>query len=98
MAASTASTCRRNDPDSVHSQKRDHDSSREKVRAMSVTLAEASEVTRTPQTTMEKFVIEGGVPLAGTVTPAGNKNGALPILAACLLTEDEVVLRNVPAI
>jgi UDP-N-acetylglucosamine 1-carboxyvinyltransferase len=47
---------------------------------------------------MEKFVIEGGVPLAGTVTPAGNKNGALPILAACLLTADEVVLRNVPRI
>ncbi|HUE26636.1 MAG TPA: UDP-N-acetylglucosamine 1-carboxyvinyltransferase, partial [Solirubrobacteraceae bacterium] len=45
-----------------------------------------------------KFVIEGGVPLAGTITPAGNKNGALPILAACLLTEDEVVLRNVPRI
>src|SRR5439155_4207610 len=35
---------------------------------------------------MEKFVIEGGVPLSGTVVPAGNKNGALPILAACLLT------------
>jgi UDP-N-acetylglucosamine 1-carboxyvinyltransferase len=47
---------------------------------------------------MEKFVIEGGVPLAGTITPAGNKNGALPILAACLLTEDEVILRNVPQI
>jgi UDP-N-acetylglucosamine 1-carboxyvinyltransferase len=47
---------------------------------------------------MEKFVIEGGVPLSGTIVPAGNKNGALPILAACLLTEDEVVLRNVPAI
>jgi UDP-N-acetylglucosamine 1-carboxyvinyltransferase len=47
---------------------------------------------------MEKFVIEGGVPLSGTVTPAGNKNGALPILAACLLTEDEVILRNVPRI
>jgi UDP-N-acetylglucosamine 1-carboxyvinyltransferase len=47
---------------------------------------------------MEKFVIEGGVPLAGTIVPAGNKNGALPILAACLLTEDEVVLRNVPRI
>ena len=47
---------------------------------------------------MEKFVIEGGVPLSGTITPAGNKNGALPILAACLLTEDEVVLRNVPRI
>jgi UDP-N-acetylglucosamine 1-carboxyvinyltransferase len=47
---------------------------------------------------MEKFVIEGGVPLSGTIVPAGNKNGALPILAACLLTEDEVILRNVPAI
>src|SRR5207302_11285501 len=47
---------------------------------------------------MEKFIIEGGVPLSGTVTPAGNKNGALPILAACLLTDDEVVLRNVPRI
>src|SRR4051794_19837827 len=47
---------------------------------------------------MEKFVIEGGVPLSGTVTPAGNKNAALPILAACLLTEDEVVVSNVPRI
>ncbi len=47
---------------------------------------------------MEKFVIEGGVPLSGTIAPAGNKNGALPILAACLLTEDEVILRNVPRI
>src|SRR5436305_2269496 len=47
---------------------------------------------------MEKFIIEGGVPLSGTVTPAGNKNGALPILAACLLTDDEVILRNVPRI
>ena len=47
---------------------------------------------------MEKFVIEGGVPLSGTMVPAGNKNGALPILAACVLTEDEVILRNVPRI
>jgi UDP-N-acetylglucosamine 1-carboxyvinyltransferase len=47
---------------------------------------------------MEKFVIEGGMPLSGTIVPAGNKNGALPILAACLLTDDEVVLRNVPRI
>jgi UDP-N-acetylglucosamine 1-carboxyvinyltransferase len=38
------------------------------------------------------------VPLSGTIVPAGNKNGALPILAACLLTEDKVVLRNVPRI
>ena len=47
---------------------------------------------------MQKFLIEGGVPLSGTVTPAGNKNAALPILAACLLTQDEVVVRNVPRI
>ena len=47
---------------------------------------------------MEKFVIDGGVPLSGTVTPAGNKNGALPILAASLLTDEDVTLRNVPRI
>jgi UDP-N-acetylglucosamine 1-carboxyvinyltransferase len=47
---------------------------------------------------MEKFVIEGGSPLSGEVVPAGNKNAALPVLAACLLTEDEVVLRNIPRI
>jgi UDP-N-acetylglucosamine 1-carboxyvinyltransferase len=47
---------------------------------------------------MEKFVIEGGVPLCGTVVPAGNKNAALPLLACSLLTDDEVVLRNVPRI
>ena len=47
---------------------------------------------------MEKFVIEGGVPLSGTMVPAGNKNGALPILAASVLTEDEVLVRNVPRI
>jgi UDP-N-acetylglucosamine 1-carboxyvinyltransferase len=47
---------------------------------------------------MQKFLIEGGAPLSGTVTPAGNKNAALPILAASLLTEDEVVVRNVPRI
>jgi UDP-N-acetylglucosamine 1-carboxyvinyltransferase len=48
--------------------------------------------------TMEKFVIEGGVPLSGTLVPAGNKNGALPILAACLLTDEEVLVDNVPRI
>src|SRR4051794_18497128 len=47
---------------------------------------------------MEKFVIEGGTPLSGTIVPAGNKNAALPALAACLLTDEEVVLRNVPRI
>jgi UDP-N-acetylglucosamine 1-carboxyvinyltransferase len=47
---------------------------------------------------MEKFVIQGGMPLSGTIVPAGNKNGALPILASALLTDDEVVVRNVPRI
>src|ERR1043165_3295536 len=47
---------------------------------------------------MEKFVIEGGYPLSGSVVPAGNKNAALPALAACLLTEEDVVLRNIPRI
>jgi UDP-N-acetylglucosamine 1-carboxyvinyltransferase len=47
---------------------------------------------------MEKFLIEGGYPLSGTVVPAGNKNAALPVLASCLLTEEEVVVRNVPRI
>lgn len=47
---------------------------------------------------MEKFVIEGGVPLSGTVVPSGNKNGALPILACSVLTSEEIVVRNVPRI
>jgi UDP-N-acetylglucosamine 1-carboxyvinyltransferase len=47
---------------------------------------------------MDKFIIEGGVPLQGEVTPAGNKNAALPLLAACLLTEEPVILHNVPRI
>src|SRR5690349_19806197 len=47
---------------------------------------------------MEKLVIEGGYPLSGTVVPAGNKNAALPILAASLLTEEELVIGNVPRI
>ena len=47
---------------------------------------------------MDKFVIEGGYPLSGTVVPAGNKNAALPILAACLLTDEELVIGNVPRI
>jgi UDP-N-acetylglucosamine 1-carboxyvinyltransferase len=46
----------------------------------------------------ESFVIEGGRPLYGRIRAAGNKNGALPILAACLLTAEPVVLRNVPRI
>lgn len=47
---------------------------------------------------MEKFIIEGGIPLQGDVTPSGNKNAALPILAACLLTDEPVILHNIPQI
>src|ERR1700690_173414 len=47
---------------------------------------------------MEKFVIHGGTPLSGTVVPAGNKNGALAILAASVLTDAELALSNVPRI
>ena len=47
---------------------------------------------------MEAFVIDGGRRLGGTVKAAGNKNGALPILAATLLTSEPVTLTNVPRI
>jgi UDP-N-acetylglucosamine 1-carboxyvinyltransferase len=47
---------------------------------------------------MDKFIVDGGIPLSGEMTPAGNKNAALPLLAACLLTEEPVILRNVPQI
>jgi UDP-N-acetylglucosamine 1-carboxyvinyltransferase len=46
----------------------------------------------------ESFVIEGGQPLHGRVAAAGNKNGVLPILAACVMTTEPVVLHNVPRI
>jgi UDP-N-acetylglucosamine 1-carboxyvinyltransferase len=46
----------------------------------------------------ESFVIEGGRALNGTIRAAGNKNGALPILAACVLTDEPVRLTNVPHI
>ncbi len=47
---------------------------------------------------MEQFIIQGGVPLSGTITPSGNKNAALPILAATLLTDQPVTLHNLPNI
>lgn len=46
----------------------------------------------------ERFEIEGGAPISGTIRPSGNKNAALPLVAATLLTDEEVVLRNVPDI
>lgn len=47
---------------------------------------------------MEQFVIQGGIPLSGEMTPSGNKNSTLPLLAACLLTSEPVTLHNVPLI
>ncbi len=47
---------------------------------------------------MEKFVIQGGTAVSGTVVPSGNKNAALPILAASLLTDQPVTLHNLPYI
>ncbi len=47
---------------------------------------------------MDKFNITGGIPLHGEITPGGNKNAALPLIAACLLTEEPVILHNVPDI
>src|SRR6266403_665876 len=47
---------------------------------------------------MARFVVEGGTPLRGEITPAGNKNEALPLIAASLLTDDPVTLHNVPRI
>src|SRR5205809_1506157 len=46
----------------------------------------------------DAFVIEGSRPLSGTIRAAGNKNGALPILAATLLADGPVMLSNVPRI
>jgi UDP-N-acetylglucosamine 1-carboxyvinyltransferase len=47
---------------------------------------------------MDKFLIEGGVPLAGEIAVSGAKNSALPVLAACLLTSDAVTLRRIPPV
>ncbi|HEU4327653.1 MAG TPA: UDP-N-acetylglucosamine 1-carboxyvinyltransferase [Roseiflexaceae bacterium] len=47
---------------------------------------------------MKRFVIEGGQRLSGSITPSGNKNAALPLLAAALLTDEPLVLHNIPQI
>src|SRR3954451_3150646 len=98
IAVSTARQWRRSDSDCTHSVSRDQASSRESRTDMAVRLAEPPTPALAAPVRMEKFVIDGGVPLRGTVVPAGNKNGALPILAASVLTTEEVVVRNVPRI
>jgi UDP-N-acetylglucosamine 1-carboxyvinyltransferase len=47
---------------------------------------------------MQRFIIEGGHRLSGTIQPAGNKNAALPVLAATLLSQEPIVLHNIPQI
>ncbi|MGB7189733.1 MAG: UDP-N-acetylglucosamine 1-carboxyvinyltransferase, partial [Acidobacteriaceae bacterium] len=47
---------------------------------------------------MDKFVIRGGNPLLGTIRVSGAKNSALPCMAAAILTEEEVVLENIPQV
>ena len=47
---------------------------------------------------MHEYIIEGGFPIKGTITASGNKNSALPCIAATLLTDEVVILKNIPAI
>src|SRR4030088_773583 len=47
---------------------------------------------------MARFIVEGGPPLRGEITAKGNKNSALPLIAASLLTSEPVILRNLPRI
>ena len=47
---------------------------------------------------MQKFIVEGGVTLSGSITPSGNKNEALPVLAAALMANEPVIIQNVPEI
>jgi UDP-N-acetylglucosamine 1-carboxyvinyltransferase len=47
---------------------------------------------------MDKFVIQGGTPLYGTIATSGAKNSALPVLAAALLTDEPVILQRIPRV
>ena len=47
---------------------------------------------------MDQFIIEGGIPISGSVVPSGNKNAALPLLTASLLTREPVTFHNLPDI
>ncbi|HRJ42950.1 MAG: UDP-N-acetylglucosamine 1-carboxyvinyltransferase [Caldilineaceae bacterium] len=47
---------------------------------------------------MSSYVIHGGSPIQGTITPSGNKNAAMPMAEACLLTDEPVILHNMPQI
>ena len=47
---------------------------------------------------MDKFKIQGGAPLSGELPVSGSKNAALPVLAACLLTDEPVILHRLPQV
>ncbi|MGZ4845986.1 MAG: hypothetical protein ACXV75_14860, partial [Candidatus Angelobacter sp.] len=49
-----------------------------------------------PESLMDKFVIRGGNPLVGSVRISGAKNAALPAMAAAILTDEPVILENIP--
>jgi len=51
-----------------------------------------------PAVPSDAYLVRGGIPLSGVLRPSGSKNAALPILAATLLTDDEIVLTNLPDI
>src|ERR1700753_2842924 len=61
-------------------------------------VAESRFVWRIPKVPPIQYIVEGGHKLSGTIEPSGNKNAALPIIAAALLTEHPVTLTNVPRI
>src|SRR5262245_4744933 len=69
-----------------------------RVRSKAVATIATLSATVAREAAVESFVIEGGRPLNGRVRVAGNKNGILPILAACVLTDQPVELSNVPRI
>ncbi len=47
---------------------------------------------------LDSFIIDGGIPLRGEVTPSGNKNAALPLICATLMSDEPVILHNMPLI
>src|SRR5947209_8084861 len=47
---------------------------------------------------MDKFFIQGGIPLSGEIAVSGAKNSALPVLAVCLLTAEPIILHRIPAV
>src|SRR6266481_4787243 len=48
--------------------------------------------------TMDRFLVTGGMPLEGIIRVSGAKNSALPCMAAAILTEDEIILENIPQV